>query len=94
MIKKIELNNFNKRINLNVYGIENYPKNGPNIFIANHNCLMDIFYLPAALPNATVNLISSRLIYKNENLRKELVKNLLYSMPIEAHGGMWLVSRI
>lgn len=85
--KKIELNEFNKRITLNVYGLENYCKDGPNIFIANHNCLMDIFYLPAALPNATINLISSRLIYKNEKSRKELVKNLLYSMPVEAHGG-------
>ena len=87
MKKKIELNNLKKRITLNVYGIENYPKDGPNIFIANHNCLMDIFYLPAALPNATVNLISSRLVYKNKKERKELVNNLLYSMPIEAHGG-------
>lgn len=85
--KKNELTEFNKRIKLNVFGIENVSNDNPNIFIANHNCLMDIFYLPAALPKASVNLISSRLIYKPKKTRQELVNNLLYSMPIEAHGG-------
>ena len=41
-----------------------------------------------------LSLMINRLDTRAENLRKELVKNLLYSMPIEAHGGMWLVSRI
>lgn len=90
MNKFENLQNFKKRINLNVYSEQNYLLNNePNIFIANHNCLMDIFYLPAAIDLPTVNLISPRLIYKREiKSRYEMVNNLIYSMPIEAHGGI------
>lgn len=84
---KPELKNLRNRIKLNVFGKQNYIKEKPTIFIANHNCLMDIFYLPAALPNACVSLISSRLIYKPDKLRQTLVNDSLYAMPIEAHGG-------
>lgn len=85
--KKNNLSDFQNRINLHVYGLENLPKHGPSIFIANHNCLMDIFYLPAALPNLSVNLISPRLIYKPNLPRQKIINDLLYSMPLEAHGG-------
>jgi len=73
---------------LKVNGLENIPNDAPIIFCANHNCLMDIFYLPCALPDNTVNLISARLLYKNEiPKRKKMVNELLNAMPIEAHGG-------
>lgn len=85
--KKDALSEFSKRINLNVFGIENYNENVPTIFIANHNCLMDIFYLPAAIPNGCVSLISPRIIYKKNLERQSMTEKLLYSMPIEAHGG-------
>ena len=87
MIKNENLLRFRKSIKMDVYGLENIPDNGVCIFIANHNCLMDIFYLPAALKNDCVSLISPRLMYKKDISRQDTVKRLLYSMPIEAHGG-------
>lgn len=87
LMKKEALNNLEKRSNINVFGAENLTTDEPVIFVANHNCLMDIFYLPASLPIATVSLISSRLIYKPIEERKAIVNKLLHSMPIEAHGG-------
>lgn len=87
LMKKEALNALKVRSNINVFGLENLATDEPIIFVANHNCLMDIFYLPASLPIPTVSLISSRLIYKPVEIRKAMVDNLLYSMPIEAHGG-------
>ena len=57
--------------------------------ITNHNCLKDIFYLPMSLSeeDKIISLISSRLIYKRDIKRQEVVNKYLYSMPIEAHGG-------
>ncbi len=86
--QKNELLEFKKRINLQVFGLENIPKTNPSIYIANHNCLMDIFYLAAAIPKPTVSLISPRLIYAPKFPRKQIVNDLLYSMPLEAHGGI------
>ena len=60
---------------------------GLSLIIANHSCLMDIFFLPAALPEPTISLISSRLIYKKILERQRMMETYLYGMPIEAHGG-------
>ncbi len=76
-----------KRTLIKTHGVNNIPHNVPCIFCANHTCLMDIFYLPSVLSDNSVSLISPRLIYKNVYPRKEVVENLLVSMPIEAHGG-------
>lgn len=76
-----------EQLNIKVEGLENYPQNNPCVIIANHNCLMDIFYLPAALETPTISLISSRLIYKNNIKRKKMINDHLYPLPIEAHGG-------
>lgn len=75
------------KLNMKVEGLENYPKDNASLIVANHNCLMDIFYLPAALETPTISLISARLIYKNEPKRKKTVNELIYPLPIEAHGG-------
>lgn len=85
--KKMELCKLQKRLKINIFGIEDLKTDQPIIFVANHNCLMDIFYLPASLPIGTVSLISARLIYKTLKERKAMIDNLLYSFPIEAHGG-------
>lgn len=87
MSKLEELKELRKQINLNIKNLDNYPNNDVNILIANHNCLMDIFYLPMALPQEIVSLISVRLVYKNENNRKDTVNRYLHALPIEAHGG-------
>lgn len=87
MNKLEELRELRKQVNLVVKTPENYPKNEINVLISNHNCLMDIFYLPSVLPEEIVSLISARLVYKNENDRKNIVNKYLHTFPIEAHGG-------
>lgn len=87
MNKLDELKKLRSQVNLIVKNLDNYPKEEINVLVSNHNCLMDIFYLPMSLPEEIVSLISARLVYKNENDRKEIVNKYLYAMPIEAHGG-------
>lgn len=90
MSSKIEeLRKLRNNIELVVNGDPTVLHEAPTIVITNHNCLKDIFYLPMSLSKETqiISLISSRLIYKNEKERQNLVNKYLYSMPIEAHGG-------
>lgn len=87
MNKLERLEELKGRLNLIVEGRENYPKDYSSIIIANHNCLKDIFYLPLAFDDEIVSLISSRLIYKKDKERQEIVEKYLNSFPIEAHGG-------
>ena len=87
-MNKLEaLKKLRDELNVEINGLENLNSDSPNVFIANHNCLKDIFYLPMSLPMETVSLISSRLIYKPDKKRQEMVEKYLYAMPIEAHGG-------
>ena len=88
MNKLEELKKLREHVNLVVKNLDNYPKDEINVLVSNHNCLMDIFYLPMALPEEIISLISARLVYKNENNRKEIVNRYLNAMPIEAHGGI------
>ncbi len=87
MNKLENLKELRNQVNLIVKNIGNYPKDEINVVVANHNCLMDIFYLPMALSSEIVSLISARLVYKNEQERKNFVNKYLYAMPVEAHGG-------
>jgi len=87
MSKLTELKELRNQVNLIIKNLDNYPKDEINVLVSNHNCLMDIFYLPMSLPEEIVSLISARLVYKNENGRKDIVNKYLYAMPIEAHGG-------
>lgn len=84
-----ELKKLRNSINLVVNGKPEIIKESPTIVICNHNCLKDIFYLPMSLSeeDKIISLISSRLIYKRDIKRQEIVNRYLYSMPIEAHGG-------
>ena len=87
MTKYEELKKLREQLQIEVKGIENYPLDEPNLVVSNHNCLMDIFYVPMIIPQNIVSLVSSRLIYKNDYDRKKVVNKYLNSMPIEAHGG-------
>lgn len=87
MSKYEELKKLKEQLNIVIDGVENYPTDGPSVVIANHNCLMDIFYLPLSLPEQSVSLISSRLLYKKELERQQTVNRYLDAFPIEAHGG-------
>ena len=88
MSSKLEkLRQIKERINIEVNGRDYCDNKKVNIFVANHNCLKDGFYLPMALDKDISSLISSRLIYKDIKERKKLVNECLYALPIEAHGG-------
>lgn len=87
MSKREELENLRQQVNLIIHNRDNYPRNELNVLVSNHNYLMDIFYLPASLPEEIISLISARLIYKNEEARKRMIERYLHAMPIEAHGG-------
>lgn len=88
MSSKLEaLKKLRENINLRVNGIDNIPTDEPVLVVANHNCLMDIFYLPASLNVDIVSVISPRLIYKKNEDRQEKITTYLNAMPIEAHGG-------
>ena len=87
MNKLDELKKLREEANIKInYEIDKL-NDGPNIYIANHNCLMDIFYLPSCLDHNIGNLISARLCYKKDEERLKVVNKFLYSLPIEAHGG-------
>lgn len=87
MNKLEELKKLMEQVNLVVKNSDNYIQDEVNVLVSNHNCLMDIFYLPMILPEEIVSLISARLVYKNEDDRKSIIDKYLYAMPIEAHGG-------
>lgn len=87
MSKLDELQKLRNQVNLTINNLDEYPKGETNVLVANHNCLMDIFYLPMSLPEEIVSLVSARLVYKNENDRKEVINRYLHALPVEAHGG-------
>ena len=87
-MSKIDLlRNIRNEIDINISGSENINIETPSLFVSNHNCLMDIFYLPMSIEFPIVNMISARLIYKKNFERQKMINDYLYSMPIEAHGG-------
>lgn len=70
-----------------VKGLSNFKEGEINIFVANHNCIMDIFYLPMAIPEEVVSMISARLLFKKDGNRQDVINEYLNGLPIEAHGG-------
>ena len=57
MNKLEELKKLREHVNLVVKNLDNYPKDEINVLVSNHNCLMDIFYLPMALPEEIISLM-------------------------------------
>ena len=84
--KQKMLNELKAKLQISIKGLENY-EGEPALFISNHNCLKDIFYLPLAIPKDCISLISPRLIFKKDIERQATVSKYLYAMPVEAHGG-------
>lgn len=82
-----EINKLKDKLNVNVIGSFNYPKDRPSIIVSNHNRLTDIFYVPMAIDDNIVSLISSRLVYKKELERQEMINKYLNPFPLEAHAG-------
>lgn len=75
------------QMNIVVEGAEKYPKDKPTLVVANHTCLMDIFYLPASLPELSINVVSARVLFKRDGQRQNVVNKYLYALPIESNGG-------
>ena len=73
--------------NLKIEGTENFPLDKPAIVMANHNCLMDMLYLPMSIPTKSVCLISSRTLFKNNPQRQTIINEYLHTMPVEVHAG-------
>lgn len=82
-----KLRQLRKKLNVYVTGQGKMNEEGPYVFVSNHNCLMDIFYLPMAVDTPMVDMISSRIIYKKNLDRQKMVEDYLYSMPVEVHAG-------
>jgi len=83
-----ELRELRNLLQIKIIDQSNNMSDSPNIYIANHNNMRDIFYLAAAIEHEIISLISARLIYKKEpSDRLKLVNKYLNAFPIEAHGG-------
>lgn len=77
------LQELREKLNFIVEGLENYPRDDrPIYFIANHSCLMDIFYLSMAVPNNQVMVVSNRIVYKPIKEKQEIVNKYLYTLPL------------
>lgn len=82
-----KLQELKERLNFMIEGLENYPEGDrPIYFIANHSCLMDIFYLSMAVPDNQVMVVSNRIVYKPIKEKQETVNKYLYTLPLEPTG--------
>lgn len=61
--------------------------NIPSLIIANHTCLADIFILPSAFDYDIDSIISSRLTFKPQPERQQLINTYLNPLPLEVHAG-------
>ncbi len=84
-----ELKKLRQQLNVNDFGD---ISNRPTLFVCNHNCLMDIFYVPMVIDYDVVSLVSARVCYKNDGDRKTVVDKYLNSFPVEAHGGHFVAN--
>ncbi len=80
------LRQLREQVNMQVKGLDNYPKDSTVIMFVNHSCLLDIFYLPMVLPEDIVSAVSARLMYKKDMARQQVIEQYLNAIPIEAHG--------
>lgn len=88
--KKPLLQTIGREMAITTHGFDNIPES-PNVFVANHACMRDIFAIPASLPEDCKVVISSRLAYKNSSVdtavRRLVIENALHTIPLEVHGG-------
>lgn len=88
--KKPLLQTIGREMAITTHGFDDMPE-GPNVFVANHACMRDIFAIPASLPEDCDVVISSRLAYKNSSVdtavRRLVIENALHTIPLEVHGG-------
>lgn len=73
--------------NIKVYGIENIPFDGVNIFVSNHTCFLDVYLLAYVINKPCVNLVSATSLFGNNHDRKQKLNTLVYPFPIEIRAG-------
>ncbi len=49
--KKLLLQTMGREMTITTHGFDDIPE-GPNVFVANHACMRDIFAIPARLPES------------------------------------------
>ena len=78
--------------NLEVIG--DYIKDDrPVIFVANHRCIRDGFYIPKAINDKVVALASSNSVYKVA-YKEDFMNKYLYLLPIEIYGDYRYTNKI
>lgn len=89
--KKPQLERIAEEFDLTVNSVEQYPTDKPSLIVANHTSMKDIFTISAALPEATKIVLSSRLMWKANNietsLRRLMIEQTLHGIPLEVHSG-------
>ena len=84
--KKPLLQTIGREMAITAHGFDDVPE-GPNVFVANHACMRDIFAIPASLPEDCDVVISSRLAYKNSSVdtavRRLVIENALHTIPLK-----------
>lgn len=88
--KKPLLQTIGREMAITTHGFDDMPED-PNVFVANHACMRDIFAIPASLQEDCDVVIGSRLAYKNSSVdtavRRLVIENALHTIPLEVHGG-------
>lgn len=73
---------------IKISGYDNIPKEGVNIYISNHRCIMDVFLLSYAIRTKSIILVSANSLFGNDEERKNKLNNLLYTFPLEPRAGL------
>ena len=85
-MKKIDY--LNKFMNKYQYNLKTngYKSNKVTIFISNHTCIREVFFIASILNNKVVFTASSNSVYKKA-YKEKIMNNSLYLLPIELYGN-------
>lgn len=85
-MKKIDyLNKFMNKYNYNIK-TNGYNSNKVTIFITNHTCIRESFFIAKVLNNKVVFTASSNSVYKKA-YKEKIMNNSLYLLPLELYGN-------
>lgn len=85
--KKLELMFKNHINDIHINGLENIPNTGANIFIVNHNCLLDVYLIAHVLNVPCISMVSSNSLFGSNEERKQKLNDMLYPYPIETRAN-------
>lgn len=78
---------------IDVKGLENIPKDGVNIFLANHQCILDVFLIPFILKRPCISLVSTNSLFGTNEKRKRKLNDLLYPFPVETRADKKYINK-